>query len=244
MPVIDTTLESHKIEINVYTSVAAVGDASLLGNNIAIYMLTNRNNGKRYIGATKKGIAARLAIHYMKAGQGLMGKLPSAIRKYGLGAFNVEILEAATSWAECLQKEREWIAKLQPEYNMTAGGEGVLGLKFSNESRRKMSDIKLGRPAAWIGRWDAELIGRKISAKLKGRTYISSEAQKAAGKIKMIKMHTVSRKKVLCVTTGEVFDSVTNAAVRFGKTTGQISVWAKGKFKSKTGLVFRYVEKA
>lgn len=62
--------------------------------------------------------------------------------------------------------------------NLTDGGEGLSGLKFSEESKRKMSNAKKGKPSLNRGiKWPEEM-KRKISETLKGKSYISIETRK------------------------------------------------------------------
>lgn len=92
-----------------------------------IYLLTNTLNGKQYVGLTTTQLKKRWQAHCYKANHGSRTYLHTAIRKYGSDSFIQNILEETT---EELVHEREkyWIAQLAPDYNMTTGGEGTLGL--------------------------------------------------------------------------------------------------------------------
>lgn len=88
-----------------------------------IYKISNTKNGKFYIGMTTN-LKSRWAQHIREAKRGVRKSiLYSAIRKYGIKSFVLEVLE------ECTQKnmpkrEQYWIKKLSPKYNMTKGGHG------------------------------------------------------------------------------------------------------------------------
>jgi GIY-YIG catalytic domain len=57
----------------------------------AIYCLTNRVNGKQYVGQTGLTVAERMRYHRQHAVEGRGPPvLSSAIRKYGFDAFDVE----------------------------------------------------------------------------------------------------------------------------------------------------------
>jgi len=45
-----------------------------------------------------------------------------------------------------LEKEKLWINKINPEYNKTLGGEGLLGFKHSKETKEKISLKNKGKP--------------------------------------------------------------------------------------------------
>jgi group I intron endonuclease len=113
-----------------------------------IYLVTNTINGKQYVGQTINFVV-RKKKHEKNAVGGSMLAFHCAIRKYGTFSFLWEIL--CSKKLPSISEEKEWmdhwekhyIAKLNTiapnGYNLTVGGEGVLGLVFSDESRRKMS---------------------------------------------------------------------------------------------------------
>jgi group I intron endonuclease len=103
-----------------------------------IYRLTNTINQKTYIGLTTKTLDERWRGHVSNANCGSSYHLHKAIRKYGEDAFTREVLEETTT--DLMNgRERYWIAECSPEYNMTSGGEGVLGLSHTPETRAKLS---------------------------------------------------------------------------------------------------------
>ena len=88
----------------------------------AVYILTNKSNGKRYVGQTCNGVAQRITGHFRN--NSYIGR---ALRKRGLDGFDIQQITYA---AEDLNYwERYFIAKLETKhpngYNFTAGGEGV-----------------------------------------------------------------------------------------------------------------------
>lgn len=116
-----------------------------------IYMLTNRVNGKRYIGFTSCGLLRRLRVHRSDArtGSHVLGR---AIRKYGWDAFDVSIL--VESWDPKYTKdvlephfirEYETHVKLNKGYNMTDGGEGAIGYKKTPEQLARQSAALRGK---------------------------------------------------------------------------------------------------
>jgi group I intron endonuclease len=93
-----------------------------------IYQIINTINKHSYIGFTSKSIQERWAEHKKNAKSGKLWTISCAIRKYGVGSFVIETLEEG--WDQRIGKEiREpfWISALRPEYNMTAGGDGLIG---------------------------------------------------------------------------------------------------------------------
>lgn len=89
-----------------------------------IYQITNEVNGNFYIGKTTKDIKTRWKFHLYEASYGTRRYLYNAIRKYDEKNFTVKILEDAIEEKDINDKERYYISKLNPKYNMTSGGEG------------------------------------------------------------------------------------------------------------------------
>ena len=90
-----------------------------------IYKATNKFNGKFYIGQTSYDkLSKRVASHiYYARNSNSNLPFPNALRKYGKNGFDWEIIE------ECKKDERGkreiyWIDKLNPDYNVTLGGDG------------------------------------------------------------------------------------------------------------------------
>ena len=105
-----------------------------------IYCVTNKVNGKKYVGQTLKSVKVRWRGHCKAARAGSMCALHCAIRKYGEDNFVIEILHRCT---EPLLNavERYFVALLNTVspggYNLTFGGDGV---RASKRTRKRMSD--------------------------------------------------------------------------------------------------------
>jgi group I intron endonuclease len=161
-----------------------------------VYRITNRANGKIYIGqiSADKTLSKRWREHQLyPANRHLSG----AIRKYGVENFKTELLYTAKSLEELNAMETFFIILHQshkPEngYNMTLGGDGLLGLRHSKQTRQKISEAHLAirdedsarRKAEWqmpdrrevarqrkIGSIQSEEIRRKISKANSGRQF-------------------------------------------------------------------------
>ena len=146
-----------------------------------IYRITNNINGKTYIGQHKY---KKLDDSYMGSGK----ILKQAYNKYGIENFKKEILVFNVSKKEHIDLlERTFIASERERvgvencYNITAGGEGVLGYHHSEASKKKMSEankgqiawnkgIKTGKPAWNKGKPMSEEQKKKQSEAMKGHT--------------------------------------------------------------------------
>lgn len=116
------------------------------------YKLTSPS-GKVYHGITVRAVESRLSEHSRRA---LLGDktlpLHRAIRKYGINAFKVEIMNPSTDIDELHALEVAAISRdnsYAPNgYNATFGGEGAVGRVCSKESRdnyRRAAERKLVR---------------------------------------------------------------------------------------------------
>ena len=113
-----------------------------------IYKITNRVNGKVYIGKTAV-LARRWRQHQHLAKRGSETYLYRAMRKYGLDSFSVEIIDQALLLEELAAKEIAHIKALKSNdqkygYNCemaeTGGVLGHKGKKHSMETKQKMAE--------------------------------------------------------------------------------------------------------
>jgi group I intron endonuclease len=144
-----------------------------------VYLLTNKENGKLYVGKTVQSFDVCWGGHVGSARRSDNGMLVCrAIKKHGPEAFERKILE------ECDEsvlggRETHWIVELkthvsQGGYNLTFGGDGGLpGYTFSEESREKMRQKALGRKLSLEAR-------AKISAVHRGRPKSPEEVEARA----------------------------------------------------------------
>jgi group I intron endonuclease len=108
-----------------------------------IYKVSNTANGRFYIGQTKTRLSSRWSKHKQDARRGRGWLLAAAIRKYGVEAFCVTVVEQHASKDALNAAEIKLIAELKPEYNACAGG-GGLGSPTA-EVREKISRAIKGR---------------------------------------------------------------------------------------------------
>lgn len=90
-----------------------------------IYMVTNKINGKKYIGQTKNSLPQRKHRHHSDArNHRTTMYFHNALRKYGEKAFEWNVLWEHTTYNKSLLSDMEkyYIKELSPEYNLTDGG--------------------------------------------------------------------------------------------------------------------------
>ena len=94
-----------------------------------IYCITNKINGKQYVGKTSLTIQQRFMEHISDSQRSRCNKRPlyDAFNKYGISNFIVEELEEVKNDEEACIREQYWIKKLgtfHNGYNVTYGGDG------------------------------------------------------------------------------------------------------------------------
>lgn len=110
-----------------------------------------------------------------------------------------------------------------------------LSIGCTEESLKKISEANKGKPA-WnkgkkhsfesIEKMRKAKLGKKASIETKNKM---SEAQKHIG-----------CRQIICTTTGELFESISECARKFNLSTGNISAVCQGKRKHTRGLHFKY----
>jgi group I intron endonuclease len=114
-----------------------------------LYRLTFPS-GKSYIGITRGDARSRFRVHCVDAKCGKTTSMVwKAIRKYGADSVKVETLVVCDKWDVLCELERRTIklyaTKAPHGYNMTDGGDGVVGFEITEEFRRKSGDSRRGK---------------------------------------------------------------------------------------------------
>jgi group I intron endonuclease len=130
---------------------------------MVIYKVTNLMNNKIYIGQDSKN-----NLNYLGSGK----IIKRAIIKYGKDNFTKEILEYCDNKQILDLRERYWIAKYNSKnknigYNITNGGEGCLGLKHTEETKKHLKLINSGDKNPMFGKTLSNEILLKRSLKVK-----------------------------------------------------------------------------
>ena len=110
-----------------------------------IYKVTNKINGKIYIGQTIKSLAERWGQHCRSKKNTFFSR---AIQKYGKENFTVEQIDVACDRDELDKKEQYWIAyfdSMNPQkgYNLTSGG--FTNKHISDDVKKRISQSEKGK---------------------------------------------------------------------------------------------------
>lgn len=213
-----------------------------MSTNYSVYKHTSPS-GKVYIGITQQrpedrwlgGLGYRRNEYFFRA-----------ILKYGWDNFTHEILHSGLSKEEACAAEVALIAAYHSNekahgYNLTSGGEHPTlspehrkkigdtqrGKKLSEEHRRKISEVQRGRKPTDETR-------KRLSEARKGKHH-SEETLRKLTEGKRDKM-----KIVLCVETGEIYPSISDAARRTGFSQGNISMCCLGQRQTAHGFHWVY----
>lgn len=221
-----------------------------------VYCHTNKVNGKKYIGITSQEPTRRWqnGNHY-----DTQPYFWRAIQKYGWDGFQHEILYTDLSKESAEQLEVDLIKKYQTQdpnkgYNSADGGAARSGWHHTEEAKEKIGARTRG---THLSETHKERIGAaqrgeknhafgkplsdehkaKVSAALTGHA-VSEETRK---RIRDIKTQKYGR-RVECVCTGEVFESIASASESTGARRSGISLCCKGQQKTAGGFYWRYAE--
>jgi len=185
-----------------------------LNNNFTLYVHISPN-GKRYVGITSKTVNQRWCN-----GQGYVGQpFYNAIKKYGWNNIEHKILATGLSKEDAEIAEIKCIKKWKTTdrlygYNTTRGGNtGGAILMKTDKARKEMSDL--------------------IRNKLKTDPVYAENWKNAVDKKKI---------QIRCVETGDVFQSIANAAAKFEVQRKSIGETLRGSADKVHGYSFEYVD--
>ena len=183
-----------------------------------VYCHTNKINDKKYIGITSQTVSERWGRHGEKYKSQKFGR---AIEKYGWENFTHEVLFTGLSASEAKEIEKELIKKYNTfgknGYNTTKGGDGVLGFRFSEKSRKKMSESAKGRTDD-RSKSEEYKKDRSIICRAKGQTVSTRPAVKVID------------------ADGNIYDNILQASEALGVNYHTLWNQIKGRRKNKIGV--------
>ena len=176
-----------------------------------VYKHTNKNNNKCYMGITSQQPQKR-----WKNGLGYYNhiKFYNAIKKYGWNNFQHKILYQNLTIQEAQKKEQELISyydSLNNGYNATQGGQGIIGYHHNNQKKQQISQSMKKylqeHPEEGERRKKVFLQPQNWGKRTQKVTeYFKAGSQHAKDRVKK------NKKKIICLNTGEFFDSIQDAA--------------------------------
>ena len=140
-----------------------------------VYAISNQVNGKRYVGSAVN-VRKRWQIHLARLRHEHHSNphLQAAFLKYGEEAFVLSLLEQVEDTGRLIVCEQYFLDTLKPEYNIASVAGSPLGVRRTEETRRKLSKIATGRHVS-------EETRRKMSEAHKGK-HLSDETKRKMSK--------------------------------------------------------------
>lgn len=174
-----------------------------------IYIVKNNITDNYYIGQTIKSLYERKLSHIRESKRSNF-YFHKALNKYGIDNFTWEILEHCDSKEELDEMEFHYIKQynsMRPNgYNLTYGGDGVVGFKFTDESKHKLSKLHKGRKMSEIARQrlilnHADFSGKNnpmygVPSPMKGKNHSEETIRRISIKLKGKKFSEEHKKKL------------------------------------------------
>lgn len=157
-----------------------------------IYLITNIENAKKYVGITKFSLNERFSQHIKR---GFL--LTEAIQKYGCQNFSIDLIEEVESAERAYELEqyyiREYNTKVPNGYNLTDGGDGIFGWEATEEYRKECSErakkLHKEKKVGMYGKKHSDETKKKMSDSLKGNTNCSGRKLSEYSKQKIREKH-------------------------------------------------------
>ncbi|SRR6266436_2129526 len=180
-----------------------------------IYEAINLVNAKRYIGLTGRSLEVRKRRHFYTSKSGSGAIFGAAIRHYGKNNFSFRPLLLCPDLNYANYAERALISLYRPEYNLTAGGDGILSFQMSDETKKKISATHKGNKY-WLGKKHRD----ETKAKMSLARAIYWRGREHSKKTYQRKGRPRRGKLVIC--KGVIYESVVHAAKSNGLTREQL----------------------
>lgn len=156
----------------------------------------------------------------------------SKVKKHG--GFEAKILATWETEQDAFEHEKLLISIFKKQLvNLCDGGQGISGHVKSQESKNKVRNALKGKSLSKQRR-------KNISNSLKGRKLSQEHVKKLS--VILEKLREKQKKKILCLTTQEVFLSVMDASRATGIDPSSIVKACKGILKKPGGKEFAYDE--
>jgi group I intron endonuclease len=208
-------------------------------SEITLYIVTNFITNKIYVGITSyRNINRRLSEHFYAAKKKIHnGAFYKAINKYGREPFSIRAISKHSSRLEAYEAEIAYIKEHAPEYNSTLGGDGARGhlatekVKETNKRIHSGNKYRLGAGHSDETKAMLSDLGHQNIHKFKLYSALGPKSM---------------AKKIICLETGDVFESASEAARHHGVAKSAVIELCLKKRNRKTvgGLRFQYVEAA
>lgn len=204
-----------------------------------LYCHTNLKNGKRYVGWSSTSMETRWNGHLSDARRGSLALFHKALRKHGVDddVWQHQVLETVDRIDIAKTAEKRWIAELRTHayspghwgYNQTLGGEGVAGIRDSDETRKRKSESQKRR--------------HKLNPLPKETRRLARKKHQPVGADARLKMSQAKFKPVAqCDMSGVVIRIWSSPKCVQDFKPAQVARAARGMIASHGGFLWRYVD--
>lgn len=226
--------------------------------NYIVYKHTSPS-GKSYVGLTCQTMDRRA-----RGGRGYVEctAFYNAIQKYGWDNFTHEILETGLTFDQACKKEQHYITIFDSltsgnGYNLETGGR--VNCRVSDETKARISNSLIGKKRGPLTVEQRRKISEahkgvkmpprtketrlRLSAALKGRVF-SDEHKRRISEAKRGTQggkNNPRARKVLCVETGVMFDTIKDAGCFTGGSPKNIISCCRGRLQTSGGYHWKYV---
>lgn len=224
-----------------------------------VYKIINLVDGKFYIGSAMNfDNRIRTHLRELRNNIHINTHLQNAYNKYGKDSFIFHILEICTP-DRLFEIEQYYLDALNPHYNVSKSSYCPMkGRKHSQETLDKFKEREPWNKG--IPRTDEEKFKMSETRKLmyskmtkQEKLDIAAHLLEYSGKAFLGKHHTEenkknlrelrkSKKRIICINTGEIFEAQIDIQRKYGLRQGHISEVLNGKRKSVKGFIFKYEE--
>jgi group I intron endonuclease len=224
-----------------------------------VYLVRNLITGKCYVGKTGRTLEQRWKEHVAFARPDSPMLVCRAIAKHGAEQFEVRVLDECDDAGVLNELERLWIKELgtfKPKgYNLTLGGDGMLGWKHTEDAKRRMSLNRSGEKNCNSGKtWGRNLRGWREDERVAygatrvkdgnpmfGKHHSESARSKIGAATSIRKMKPVHQCDSQTGAILHTYPSLKAAAVAVGGQKNKISEVLRGLHPTHKGFSWRYV---
>jgi len=224
-----------------------------------IYQIRNLTNGNIYVGSsTNINRRWREHRHDLNLNKHNNHHLQYAWNKYGKNYFVFEIIELIDNKNILVEREQFYIDSWNPQYNIAPTAGNMLGFTHSEESKKKMSEsrkgFQVGEKNPNYGKPMSKEQKIQISKSLMGRfigiknpmygKHLSKECKTHLSETKKgnhySKITEFPPKQVICIETGIIYESISEAGRQTGLDFRNIHGVCKGRCKTTGGFHWKY----
>ena len=199
-----------------------------------IYQIINDINDKIYVGKTEFSIEKRFKEHCRDAFKEHSEKRPlySAMRKYGVEHFHIELIEETDNPEE---REIYWIEQLgsfKRGYNATQGGDGRRYIDYDLVLRVFRETHKIKKTADILG-YDEHTVGRIVN---QANEIVKTPAEIGKEYGRPVAQYSENGELLA------VFENLSAAGRSIGKPRAHISQCANGQRKTAYGFIWKFIQ--